>query len=32
VERPALEAIADAAIDVICGPAKGESRKTGRQT
>ncbi len=32
VGRPALEAIADAAIDVICGPAKGESRKKGRQT
>jgi AcrR family transcriptional regulator len=31
VGRPALEAIADAAIDVICGPAKVESRKTGRE-
>jgi TetR/AcrR family transcriptional regulator, copper-responsive repressor len=31
VGRPALEAIADAAVDVICGPAKGESRKKGRQ-
>ncbi len=29
--RPALEAIADAAVDVICGPLKGESRKKGRR-
>jgi AcrR family transcriptional regulator len=29
--RPALDAIADAAIDVICGPAKGTDRKKVRQ-
>jgi AcrR family transcriptional regulator len=29
--RPALDAIADAAIDVICGPARGADRKKVRQ-
>jgi AcrR family transcriptional regulator len=29
--RPALDAIADAAIDVICGPVKGTDRKKVRQ-
>jgi hypothetical protein len=28
---PALDAIADAAIDVICGPARGTDRKKIRQ-